>query len=136
MKKFLYPGVCFLIAAGCATERITYADTLRPWIGQTETRLQQSWGIPHTVYHLTPQTKIVTYLEISGRPRNGDTRPYAGYEVHYAAIETPDFGFPSQSESNDYYCQTTFTITDGIVSNFSFNGDDCVVSTGENIWDF
>lgn len=115
----------FLIGA-CQTGGLTYGDTLRPWIGQPEGLLQQSWGIPHDVFYVTPNEKVVTYLEFSTKPLNGDSEPYRN-EVYYPAIATPDYGFPDYPLNTNYYCKTTFTIINGIVSNYSFNGDDCVV---------
>ena len=125
-KRFLIPVFMFL-AAACQTNGLSYGDTLQPWIGQSEERLQQSWGIPHNVFYVTPNEKVVTYLQFSSHPRNGETDPYRN-EVYYPAIATPDFGFPSQPAYTSYYCKTSFTIINGIVSNYSFNGDDCVVS--------
>ena len=127
MKKLAFYAFLTILPGACTTDNMTYGDTLQPWIGQSEERLQQSWGLPRSEFYVTPDTKVVTYLEFSSRPIDGNTKPYAGYEVHYPAIATPDFGFPNQPQYSDYYCKTNFTITNGIVSNYSFNGDDCVV---------
>ena len=124
-KVFSVLALMFLTAA-CQSS-LSYGETLRPWIGQSEERLQQSWGLPHNVFYITPNEKVVTYLQFSTRPRNGETDPYRN-EVYYPAIATPDFGFPNQPKYSNYYCKTSFTIINGIVSNYSFNGDDCVVS--------
>ena len=119
--------IFFLVLAACAGRKMTYAETLEPWLGQSEERLQQSWGYPYKTFYLTPSRKIITYLKFSTRPIDGDTEPYS-YEVWYPAISIPDFGFPNQPQSSDYYCKTSFTIQNGIVIDYSFNGDDCVVS--------
>lgn len=127
MHKLL-PGFLLLVALTACTSLPTYSETLRPWIGQSQERLQQAWGYPQNVFYISPTEKVVTYLEISTRPRNDNTTPYAGYEVAYPAIASPDFGFPSQPQYTNYYCKTSFTIRNGVVVDYSFNGDDCVVT--------
>ena len=127
MSKLCILMILVMAAGACSFYRPTYGETLQPWIGQSEERLEQSWGIPYDVFYITPDRKVVTFLEISGKPRNGDTQPYAGSEVYYPAIATPDFGFPNQPLYSNYYCKTSFTIQNGEVVNYSFNGDDCVV---------
>lgn len=126
MNKLFLIGLFLLGAAGCASYP-TYGETLQPWIGQSEERLQQAWGIPANIFYVTPNKKIVTYIKFASKPMNGETEPYAG-EVYYPAIATPDFGFPDQPQSSNYYCKTTFTIENGVVTNYGFNGDDCVVT--------
>ena len=125
MKKSIVCLVCLCTLISCTMNRRSYGDTLQPWIGQSEERLQQSWGMPHNVFYVTPDEKVVTFLRISSHPLNGNKKPYAN-EVYYPAIATPDFGFPGQPQYTTYYCKTSFTIRNGIVVNYSFNGDDCI----------
>lgn len=110
-----------LLLAACATKP-TYDQTLQQYIGVSEMTLQEEWGIPNNMLYVTPNEKVVTYLRIDNGPIDGNTEPYAG-EVAYGPIATPDFGAP---QHNTYYCQTSFTIRNGQVVNYSFNGDDCV----------
>lgn len=125
MRKLFLLGAFLLSIAACANYP-TYGETLQPWVGQSEERLIQSWGIPHDVFYVTPNEKVMTYLEVSSKPLNNDPEPYSGSEVNYPAIATPDFGFPNQPQYTNYYCKTTFTIQNGVVVNYGFNGDDCV----------
>ncbi len=121
--RYLCWGLLLLITA-CRFHRMTYADTLQPWLGQSEERLFQSWGHPYNTIYITPEQQVVSYIKFASDPMNGERDPYS-YEVAYNAIETPDYG--NVSQSNNYYCQTSFTIRNGIVIDYSFNGDDCVV---------
>ncbi len=121
----LFAGASVAVAA-CAV-RPTYSETLQPWIGQSEEKLYAAWGMPYNVIYPAPGAKVVYYMHFSYRPENGMTNPYA-YEVAYPAIATPDYGLPGQPQSTNYYCQTHFTIRNGVVTDFGFNGDDCVVS--------
>ena len=78
--------------------------------------------------YVGPNEKVVTYLQIDeDGPVNGNTEPYQGYEVQYGAIETPDYGFPSDN-GGSYYCKTSFTIVNGEITDYTFNGDDCVAN--------
>ncbi len=116
--------VLLLLTTACQTHRITYAETLDPWLGQAEERLMQAWGHPYNTFFIMPNEKVVSYIKFASHPMGGYDEPYT-YEVAYDAIETPDYG--DEQPSTDYYCQTSFTIRDDIVIDYSFNGDDCVV---------
>ncbi len=120
MKKIwlvLLAGVC----SACQSVR-PYAETLQPWVGQTERSLEQSWGYPDNVFYITPDEKVVTYVRSSTHRYNFD--PYQD-EVAYSAISSPVYGFPPQPAETTYYCKTSFTLQNGIVRNYSFNGDGC-----------
>ncbi len=126
MKNILHLLPVLMLALSACANRPTYAETLQPWIGQSEERLQQAWGYPANVFYVTPDEKVVTYIKFGSRAFNGETRPYNS-EVSYSAIETPDFGMPNTPRYSNYYCKTSFTIRNGTVVNYGFNGDDCVV---------
>ena len=115
-----------LILTACSIDRPDYGSTLQPWLGQQQERLEQSWGQPYNVEQITPNTKLWTYMEFSSKPIDGDN-PYPN-QVYYPAIAMPDFDFPSTPQYSVNYCKTLFTITDDVVVNYSFNGDDCVVN--------
>lgn len=129
MKKTLL-AAALLALVSCKSAEPGYGSTLRPWLGQSQEKLQQAWGLPHDVFYITPERKVWTYLEVSSKALNGVENPYTN-EVYYPAIAMPDFGFPSQPQYTVHYCKTLFTITNYIVTDYSFNGDDCVVNTRE-----
>ena len=115
MKNILHLLPVLMLALSACANRPTYAETL-----------QQAWGYPANVFYVTPDEKVVTYIKFGSRAFNGETRPYNS-EVAYSAIETPDFGMPNTPRYSNYYCKTSFTIRNGTVVNYGFNGDDCVV---------
>lgn len=129
MKKTAVFAAVIMLAS-CQRSHQNYGATLQPWIGQSQERLQQAWGMPYDVYYITPRQKVWTYLEVSSKALNGENNPYTGV-VYYPAIAMPDFGFPAQPQYTVHYCKTLFTITDYVVTDYSFNGDDCVVNTRE-----
>ncbi len=124
MKNFGVVIILFMLS-GCFSKTGNYASSLQNWVGQPEYVLYQSWGQPENTFYLSGAEKEVTYINASQKAIDGDKEPYSGYEVYYPAISTPDFGFPDTTE-NYYYCKTSFTIQNGIITDYSFNGDDCV----------
>ena len=131
MKKYVTYFICLIIIS-CAGNNISYSDELQPWIGQSEERLFQSWGYPRNSFYVTPQEKVITYLHFSKHPQG--YQPYSNI-IAYSAIATPDIGLSDQPRYSTYYCKTSFTIINGIISNFSFNGDACVAdSRGDYGW--
>ena len=111
-----------LLLASCAHSGVEYGDSLQQWIGQSETSLNEAWGTPENVFNLTTNRKVVTFLRVDDSAVGYDNKPYSS-EVAYGAISNPTWGNPQYTE---HYCKTSFTILDGQVVNYSFNGDDCV----------
>lgn len=130
MKKTIF-SLAFLVSA-CAIQNgaIEYQETLQQWVGMPELSLYDSWGTPTNVWNIDQQTKVVTYISQENAPINGNSAPYNGVGVDYNGIRTENFGENLWDQQNDdYYCKTSFTITNGEVVNYNFNGDDCVVPT-------
>lgn len=128
MKKAIF-SLVFLVSA-CAGQNgaIEYQETLQQWIGMPELSLYDSWGTPTTVWNIDPQTKVVTYISQENTPINDNSNPYNGVGVVSSALDEETFGENLWDDQNDnYYCKTSFTITNGEVVNYNFNGDDCVV---------
>ncbi len=120
--------LCVLLLMGCVSDQNSYNANLQNWVGMSQETLYESWGTPTNELYVGPNEKVVTYLQIDeDGPVNGNTEPYQGYEVQYGAIETPDYGFPSDN-GGSYYCKTSFTIVNGEITDYTFNGDDCVAN--------
>lgn len=118
--------LCMFLLMGCANSQ-NYENQLQNWVGVSQETLYESWGTPNNEFYIAPGEKQVTYIKNSNTPIDDETDPYQGYEVQYSAIETPDYGFPDDQNQN-YYCQTSFTIINGEVTDYTFNGDDCVAN--------
>ena len=115
MNKHYLIGLMLL--CGCATSA-NYAAGLQKWVGEPEQMLYQEWGAPSNVFYISPNRKVVTFTHTS---QNGTINPY-GNEVNYDVINS---GYETTS-GYSYYCSTSFTITNGFVSNYTFSGDDCI----------
>ena len=121
-----YVFFMLLALAGCASANSgNYAAGLREWVGQSELSLYEGWGTPDNTLYLTPEEKVVTYVKTFAKPVDGQTDADSN-EVYYPAITTDNYGYPSNGSFKTYYCRTSFTITNGTVSSYSFNGDDCI----------
>lgn len=125
MKK-IFTLACFVFClSACATQPTAarYEDELSAWIGQSEDNLYAEWGYPNTTYSAGPDGFVATYIKLYREPVDGDTEPYA-YDMTYSAMQVPSYGLPTPQ--GIYYCKTSFIIRNGIVTDYNFNGDDCV----------
>ncbi len=113
-----------IVLSGCVSDT-SYSQYLQQWVGMSQEALYHSWGMPQNELYLSPSQKEITYLKTFPNPVNGNTQPYQNI-INYSAIDSRSFG--DNDNNQDYYCQTSFTIENNKVVNFSFNGDDCVVS--------
>ena len=125
-KKWLM-ALCILSGCSHLNGAITYQENLQQWVGMPEPSLYDSWGTPNAVWNVDSQTKVVTYVSQENAPINGNTDPYNGVGVDENGISQESFGENLwDDQNNNYYCKTSFTITNGEVVDFNFNGDDCV----------
>lgn len=128
MKKWIFSFAFLVSSCAGSNGAIKYQENLQQWIGMPEPSLYDSWGMPTTVWNIDPQTKVVTYISRENTPINGDSDPYNGVGVDENGIPQANFGENLwDNQNDDYYCKTSFTITNGEVVNYNFNGDDCVV---------
>ena len=112
-----------LLLGGCSARwnSYNYSRDLQKYIGESEMVLYEQWGAPDNVMRISYNDKVVSYTNYYSAPLGGQRQAYA-YGLNYGAMNQ---GFTAQN-SNNYYCTTSFTVQDGIVTNYSFNGDDCV----------
>ena len=118
-------ALCMLLLMGCANSQ-NYENQLQNWVGVSQETLYESWGMPNSEFYIAPEEKQVTYVKIDNGAIDDETDPYQN-NIVYSAIETPDYG-PSDDQNQTYYCQTSFTIVNGEVTDYTFNGDDCVAN--------
>lgn len=117
----LFVLIIFMLAGCSSVSSGNYERGLQKWVGQPEQELFQAWGMPGNVFYLTPNTKEVTFTHVDRGPIAGDTTPYGS--MYYPGL---DAGYETSPGYKTYYCRTSFTITNGQVTNYSFSGDDCV----------
>ncbi len=103
------------LLTGCAGELAERQGELRHWIGQPEAQLVGAMGAPNWVY-ASGGTKVLTYTD--GSAREGSGAPY---------VFGPGLVGPTGSGRTTYRpgCDTSFTISDGIVKAFSLRGNGC-----------
>ena len=125
-------GIC-LVSAACSTfsdgGEQSFTGEMQRWLGRPEGQLYQVWGAPANVYNVTPQEKVLTYVRTSSRGRRN---PY-GNEIYYDGTGEAHwwdeiFGPPAQNQPQQYYCKISFVVRRGIIVNYNFNGDNCVVN--------
>lgn len=125
MKKIIILFMAMFMLASCVSKPNSahYEDELSAWVGQRENALYAEWGYPNVRYSVGPDAVIVTYIKLYNEPIDGDAEPYAD-NMTYSAMRVPSYGLPTSQ--GVYYCKTSFVIEAGIVTDYNFNGDDCV----------
>lgn len=123
-KTALIVAAIFLIA-GChiMSPDASYEKKLQPWVGKSAEQLYDTWGTPNQTTQISDNQIMVTYNEVTNSPIDGDFEPYAN-ELNYEALAVPSFGIMASSPL--YYCSTSFVLTNDVVTDYNFSGDDCL----------
>ena len=119
MKKVIL--LFLIICAGCqAPTEENYVRNVKAWVGHTPEELISQWGEPTQVisnqgsqYYIYMIHKDIGLGEMTGN--GGINEENAVYP-----LQNP------QVYQADLFCQTTFVVQNGIIQNWSFEGNDCV----------
>ena len=117
MKKMILFLSLFL--AACTASDTNNKTTPTDFIGQNEDTLLALYGAPDSVYDITPSKYVWAYKNSFFAPKQN---PYPNI-FSYQGWQGPRYGTPEVRPT--YYCTYFFTIENGVVTNYSFNGDDC-----------
>ena len=98
MRKVFSVLMLFLLS-GCVTEA-GYQKIVNSWMGSNKLNLIDSWGVPTSSYKVDDSTEYFSYVETS--------------------ISSDSYG-----NIYNYKCQTTFTITDDVVTSWKYEGNKC-----------
>ena len=126
MKRLL-PLMATLLLVACASEA-KYQEKVDAWIGAKETDLVASdWGPPQRVYDLQDGTRILTYSKTQS---SGGGFPIIGIGGGFGSggggfISTGVGVGGGGTGGGESYCETNFTVDDGIITDVSFQGDGC-----------
>lgn len=125
MQKFIYALTGLLLLSGC--HNVGYASSeynqkLNGWLGKSSAELYADWGTPYQILPLGNNAVEVSYYSSESSPIDNNFAPYAD-EMSYDAMTQPNFGLPTPPPL--FYCKTSFTVVDGVVTDYTFNGDDC-----------
>ena len=125
MSKIFVVFAIALLATGCVATRTVenYEATLDTWIGAPEAHLIGQWGPPDKFYSLDDDTKFLTYVW-------ANTSTIAGTPPSYSTTFYGDTAYTTAYGGSDPItirrrCETTFTITDGLVTDWSWQGNNC-----------
>lgn len=98
MKEYI---ICLMILllSGCATES-GYKRIVDSWMGSSKDNLIDTWGVPTNNYKADKHTEYFSYIDTS---------------------------ISSDGSGNIYNwkCETTFTITDDVVTSWKYKGNKC-----------
>lgn len=129
MKKItVYFFLIFSIfIAGCATNRATtanYEKILNSWIGASEDKLIAKWGVPDKVYQNNNKKYLVYSRQYTSYTPGTAPRYYSTYNSITGAVTTTPVGGTS-GYTIHYHCKTTYTIENGVITNWQWQGNDC-----------
>lgn len=110
-----------LLVSGCATEA-GYEKRLDTWVGKDEVSLVRAWGPPHRAYE-TAGVKMLAFVSNSegwmpGSPGRMSDEFVNGKIVPVYIPATPGYSFVRS-------CETTFELTRGRVTRWSWRGNAC-----------
>jgi hypothetical protein len=113
--------VVLLLGAGCATEA-NFKEMAGSWIGSTEQQLVATWGPPNGFYE-SGNTRYLSYARSRSGYVPGTAPSYQTTVIGNTAYTTPYGGSPGYSYTN--HCTLTFTVTNGIVAGYRYEGNAC-----------
>ncbi|MCL5776783.1 hypothetical protein M1105_07260 [Limibaculum sp. FT325] len=112
MRRLL---IAILLVAGCATAK-GYEAMLEGWLGASERELVAGWGVPDSIY----EADGVRFLQYS------DTEVYGSVDPGYFSVWGGGV-YTGVGASRIYTrrCETTFTLEDGRVTAWRYDGGGC-----------
>lgn len=125
MKKIL---LLLSLLSGCVVSQDTgneeYSQKLTYWLGKPQWSLFAKWGQPDEQFAIDANTYVVSYTKIY-KSSSWDRAKIYARELSSEALDIgPNYGSPQETPL--YYCKTNFTIQNGRVVDFGFNGDNCI----------
>lgn len=119
--------LCAFILTACSSTP-NYDEQLETWVGVSEEHLVDNWGMPENAYMVDADTKVITYIKNDGE---GDRNAYPNL-IDYPAIAEQNFPGPDPDRQNVEYCKISFTVEDNVITDYTYNGDDCTGTILEN----
>lgn len=128
MRKIMtLVSMCSVASCVGLSDSSSYSADLQKWVGRSEYQLYNAWGNPEDEFFVTPDKKVVVYIQSSA---SGDSDFYENELYYQGVVENRGilsdlFGPPKEKQIDDYYCKTSFVIQDSIIVDYNFNGDYC-----------
>ena len=124
MKKIVLILMIALCSCVNATVDNGYNQNLAQWMGKPQWLLFKRWGTPDEQFSVDAGTYVVSYTKIYKASAWNRSKIYAKELSSEVMGIGPGYGTSQQPQI--YYCKTSFTLQNGIVTDYGFNGDNCV----------
>ena len=119
----MYRFLLFLfLLCSCKSSQSDFSERLDMWIGTPTQSLVSEWGIPDQQTSVDDTTQIYTYVLQS---QSGPNNPYP-QEFVYNGFPSANYG-KNPNLNPTYYCNIGFVVTNGLITSYNFNGDNCLV---------
>lgn len=122
MKHILTGIIIGALAGGvaCTTPTVSgYTRNVKAWVGRTPEELITAWGPPtqvlengETLYYIYTVNRTIPLPGTQARDPSGQLQYISPLQ------ETPAY-------ETDLFCQTTFVVSDDVITDWSFQGDAC-----------
>ncbi len=123
MKK-IFLILWLMAVVGCQHQNgADYEQKLSAWIGMSQSALFSQWGMPNSRFVIDHSTYVVTYNRRFSKRTLKQDEFYQSTLSRRAMEIGPQYGHATSPAL--YYCKTSFTIQNGVVVDYSFNGDAC-----------
>lgn len=115
---------------GCTTSE-KYGKLLDTWLGESEEALVSAWGPPQSLYVSPAGDRILTYASESQVFLPGTTSPsttyISGYQSGgYFSGTATTYNYSTPPTMLNYSCVTHFTLRQGRIVNWRYEGNNCV----------
>lgn len=113
-----------LVLTACSSAP-SYDSQLQGWVGMSQEALMEEWGEPNTMFNMGDGVQEITYVQLNNQGMSNSSDTYAE-QMDYQAMATPTFLGPNPDAQNVSYCKISFVVQNNLITNYNFNGDDCV----------
>ena len=118
-----------LILEGCTfPTELGYRQRLSPFIGSPQEDLIAYWGVPHRSYDVG-EKRFLTY-------ENRRNVSWPGTQPHYTTTYIGNMAYTNAVGGSgpfniEHECETTFLVVKGVITSFTFKGNDCTAHERE-----
>ena len=116
IKKLSLTLLVILGLSACATTE-NYEAILSSWVGSSEEQLISRWGAPDSVYNVSENHKLLTYTDSASYTLPGTSTT----QIIGNTLKTTT----SPAKTINRHCKTTFSVKDGIVKSWTWEGNSC-----------
>lgn len=122
--RVLATALALAVALTACATRGRLEEVLASWVGSPESAIVSAWGPPASVYESPDGARILTYNRSGSFYMPGTAASYQSTRVGNTVYTNQTGGSPAYNIP--YYCTMNFTVLGGVISRWSYQGNNCV----------